>query len=77
MGQEGPSLVGIRPPEDAPNRFLPGVRALEQSVLGALSDAERKTLMRLLGKVLSGAAAVAAGAPITLDGRRHRPTRSL
>jgi hypothetical protein len=52
------------------------VRALEQSVLGALSDAERKTLMRLLGKVLSGAAAIAAGAPITLDGRRHRPTRS-
>jgi hypothetical protein len=52
------------------------VRALEQSVLGALSDAERKTLMRLLGKVLSGAAAIAAGAPITLDGRRLRPTRS-
>ena len=59
------------------DRFLPGVRALEQSVLGALSDAERKTLMRLLGKVLAGAgaAAVAADAPIALDGRGHRPTR--
>jgi DNA-binding MarR family transcriptional regulator len=55
------------------NRFLPGVRALEQALLGGLSDADRKALMRILAKVLAGAAAVAADPPITLDGRRRRP----
>ena len=59
----------------AVDRFLPGVRALEQAVLGALSDAERTALMRLLDKVLAGAAEVAANAPIRLEGRRRRPRR--
>jgi DNA-binding MarR family transcriptional regulator len=55
------------------DRFHPGVRALERALLGTLSDADRKALMRILAKVLAGAATVAAEPPITLEGRRHRP----
>lgn len=57
------------------DRYLPGVRALEQSVLGGLSDADRKALMRLLGKVLAGCLTVASEAPVILEGRRNRPER--
>jgi hypothetical protein len=32
--------------------------------------------MKLLGKVLEGAATAAAAEPIVLDGRRMRPSRS-
>jgi len=57
------------------NRFLPGIRVLEQAVLAGLSRSERATLLKLLGKVLHGAAAVAAADPIPLEGRRNRPAR--
>jgi DNA-binding MarR family transcriptional regulator len=56
------------------DRFLPGVRALEQALLSALSPTDRKALMRILAKVLASTAAVAAEPPITLDGRRRRPS---
>jgi DNA-binding MarR family transcriptional regulator len=57
------------------DRFLPGIRALEHAVLAGLSDRDRATLMRLLGKVLDGIAAAAGEPPIPLEGRRNRPER--
>ena len=57
------------------NQFLPGIRALEQAVLVELSRSERATLLKLLGKVLHGAATVAEADPIPLKGRRNRPRR--
>ncbi len=58
------------------DRLLPGVRRVEQAVLTELTATERATLLKLLAKVLKGAAAVAAAEPITLDGRRNRPSRN-
>ena len=55
------------------NRFLPGIRVLERAVLAELTRSDRVTLLRLLGKVLAGAAAVAEADPIPLEGRRNRP----
>lgn len=55
--------------------FLPGIRVLERALFSELTGAERATLLRLLGKVLKGAAAVAAAEPIPLEGRRNRPER--
>ncbi|HYX61253.1 MAG TPA: MarR family transcriptional regulator [Streptosporangiaceae bacterium] len=57
------------------DRFLPGIRRLEQALLSELTSTERASLLRLLGKVLKGAAAVAADEPIPLEGRRNRPER--
>lgn len=56
------------------DQLLPGIRRVEQAVLAELTHAERVTLLNLLAKVLNGAATVAAAEPITLDGRRNRPT---
>jgi DNA-binding MarR family transcriptional regulator len=55
--------------------FLPGIRVLERALFSELTSAERATLLRLLGKVLKGTAAVAAAEPIPLEGRRNRPER--
>ncbi len=57
------------------DQLLPGIRQVEQAVLGELTRAERVTLLKLLAKLLKGAATVAAAEPITLAGRRNRPTR--
>ena len=57
------------------DQFLPGVRRIERAVLGELTSAELNTLLELLGMVLRGGAAVAAGEPIPLEGRRNRPPR--
>jgi DNA-binding MarR family transcriptional regulator len=57
------------------DRFLPGIRMLEQLALTELTKTERTTLIKLLGKVLHGTAAVAAAEPIVLKGRRNRPAR--
>jgi len=57
------------------DRFLPGIRALELAALGELTGTERATLLKLLGKVLKGMAAIAAAEPIPLEGRRNRPER--
>lgn len=56
------------------DELLPGIRRVEQAVLAELTHAECVTLLKLLAKVLKGAATVAAAEPITLDGRRNRPT---
>ncbi len=58
------------------DRLLPGIRRLEQKVLGRLTGAELATLMKLLGKTLDGIASVAAEEPVELDGRRKRPPRT-
>ncbi len=55
------------------NRLLPGIRKIEQAVLGGLTVGERAALLKLLGKVLHGAATVAADSAIMLEGRRVRP----
>lgn len=58
------------------DRFLPGIRTIEQAVLTELTGAERATLLDLLAKVLRGAAKSAAAEPLPLEGRRNRPTRA-
>lgn len=58
------------------DRFLPGIRVLERSALAELNSDELTTLLELLAKVLRGTAAVAAEAPVPLDGRRNRPMRA-
>lgn len=57
------------------DQLLPGIRRLEQAMLRNLTPAELSTMLRLLGKVLSGVAEVAAAEPIRLEGRRHKPGR--
>ena len=59
------------------DQLLPGVRALETASLARLTPKELATLLRLLDKVLAGAAAVAADPDaVPFEGRRNRPTRS-
>ena len=57
------------------DRLLPGIRVVEHAMLAELTSTERTTLLALLAKVLTGAAAVAAADPIELTGRRNRPGR--
>ena len=57
------------------DQLLPGIRKLEQAVLAGLTASELNTLMKLLGKVLDGAATTASAEPVGLDGRRVRPPR--
>lgn len=57
------------------DRFLPGIRKLDVAICASLSSAERTTMLKLLGKVLTQLAIVAAEPPIPLEGRRNRPQR--
>jgi DNA-binding MarR family transcriptional regulator len=59
----------------ATDQLLPGIRALEKSILSALSLDERARLLDLLAKVLARAAEVAAAPPGPLSGQRIRPAR--
>jgi DNA-binding MarR family transcriptional regulator len=69
-------LVEITPAGRATaDRLLPGIHVVERRAMSALSGPERRQLLRLLGKVMTGATAVAAEAPAPLDGRRNRPNR--
>lgn len=54
------------------DQLLPGIRKLERAMFEGLSDHELATLLKLLTKVLAGAAAVADADPIQLEGRRKR-----
>ena len=54
------------------DQLLPGIRKLEQAMLAGLTTNELNTLMKLLAKVLDGAATMAAAEPVVLDGRRVR-----
>ena len=60
---------------DATDRLLPGIRAIERQILGALTATERRQLLGLLDKVLTRAAEVATAPAAVLEGRRIRPAR--
>lgn len=57
------------------DQILPGVHKLETRVMAALTKTERAQLLRLLGKVQSSAAIVAAEVPEPLGGTRNVPAR--
>ena len=57
------------------DRFLPGIRKLDVAICAGLSSTERTTMLKLLAKVLTQLAIVAAEPPIPLEGRRNRPQR--
>ena len=59
----------------ATDQLLPGIRALENSILSALTAGERAHLLDLLAKILTRAAEVAASQPEPLTGQRIRPAR--
>ncbi len=59
----------------AMDRMLPGVRVLDKRFASTLEPEERAELLRLLGKVLSAIAVVAADDATVLDGPRNRPPR--
>jgi DNA-binding MarR family transcriptional regulator len=56
--------------------LLPGIRELERETLGHLTPRELSQLLKMLEKVLAGAADVAEAAATPLAGRRNRPTRA-
>ncbi len=58
------------------DQLLAGIRILEQETLSGLTERERATLLRLLGKVLARAAEVAEEPAAPLQGRRNRPPRA-
>ena len=69
-------LIEITPDGRAiAGQLLPGIRALERSVLSALTPGERAHLLELLAKILARTAEVAAGPAEPLSGRRVRPAR--
>jgi len=69
-------LIEITPDgRAAADQLLPGIRAIERSILSALTQDERAHLLDLLAKVLARAAEVAAEPPEPLKGQRIRPTR--
>jgi DNA-binding MarR family transcriptional regulator len=57
------------------DQLLPGIHAVERRVMSALTPAEHRQLLTLLGKVSISAAAVAAEDPAPLQGERARPRR--
>jgi DNA-binding MarR family transcriptional regulator len=57
------------------DKMIPGIHKVERRVLAALTQSERTQLLKLLDKVLAGAAEVAAEEPERLEGRRVRPAR--
>ena len=57
----------------SPTASCPASERWRLAALGELTGTERATLLKLLGKVLKGMAAIAAAEPIPLEGRRNRP----
>ena len=57
------------------DQVLPGIHKLETRVMSVLTPAERAQLMRLLSKVQSRAATIAAETPEPLGGIRNVPAR--
>lgn len=67
-------LIEITPDGRATaDQLLPGIRALEQSVMSVLSPDEPAHLLELLARVLGRVAEVAAEQPEPLRGERIRP----
>jgi len=57
------------------DQLLPGIRAVEKSILSALTPAERAQLLHMLTKILARTADAAAGQPEPPGGQRNRPAR--
>ena len=69
-------LIEITPDGRAiADQLLPGIRAVEKSILSALTPGERAQLLDVLTKILARTAEVAAGQPEPQSGRRNRPAR--
>ena len=69
-------LVEITPDGRAvADRVLPGIRAIEKSMMSTLTLNERAQLVELLDKVLHRSAEIAAEDPIFMTGPRVRPDR--
>jgi DNA-binding MarR family transcriptional regulator len=69
-------LIEITPEGRATtDQLLPGIRAVEQGILSALTHDEREYLLDLLAKILTRTAEVAAEPPEPLHGQRNRPGR--
>jgi DNA-binding MarR family transcriptional regulator len=60
---------------DTADQMLPGIRAVEKSILSALTPGERDHLLDLLAKILARTAGVAADPSEPHAGRRIRPAR--
>ena len=60
---------------DLADQLLPGIRAVEKSILSTLTPAERTQLLDMLTKILARTAAVAPAQPEPRGGRRNRPAR--
>jgi len=70
------TLIEITPDGRATaDQLLPGIRAVEKSILSTLSVGERAQLLDMLTKILARTAEVAAGQPEPQSGRRNRPGR--
>lgn len=70
------TLIEITPDGRATaDQLLPGIRAVERSILSALTPGERAQLLDMLTKILARTADVAAGQPEPLSGPRSRPAR--
>jgi DNA-binding MarR family transcriptional regulator len=70
------TLIEITPDGRATaDLLLPGIRAVEKSILSALTPGERAQLLDMLTKILARTAEVAAGQPEPLSGPRNRPAR--
>jgi DNA-binding MarR family transcriptional regulator len=75
-GDRRSTLIEITPDgRAAADQLLPGIRALENSILSALTAGERAHLLDLLAKILTRAAEAAASQPGPLTGQRIRPAR--
>ena len=69
-------LIEITPEGRATtDQLLPGIRAVEQGIMSALTHDEREYLLDLLAKILTRTAEVAAEPPGPLHGQRNRPAR--
>src|SRR5215471_15753434 len=69
-------LIEITPDGRATaGQLLPAIRAVEKSILSALTPAERAQLLHMLAKILARTAGVAAGQPEPPGGQRNRPAR--
>jgi DNA-binding MarR family transcriptional regulator len=69
-------LIEITPEGRATtDQLLPGIRAVEQGILSALTHDEREYLLDLLAKILTRTAEAAAEPPEPLHGQRNRPGR--
>lgn len=69
-------LVEITPEGRAvADQVLPGIRAVEKSMMSTLTVTERAQLVELLDKVLQRSGELAGEAPIPMTGPRVRPQR--